>query len=137
MDPGKTTLFRGFRAQLDWAVNRQQVLAQNVANADTPNYRALDIKRPQFKDFLQNRPGPVKLAVTHVNHIAGVAGRSADRLRAVREPDRVEVAPSGSAVDLEAQMLKVRDTAGTYSLVLNLMRKHAMFLKLSVRRGRF
>ncbi len=133
MELSKIPLFAAFRSQLAWAVDRQHVLAQNVANADTPGYRPLDIKRPEFKDFLAKGRGPVKLAVTHPGHIsAGPGGMPRSRW----EPDRSEVAPSGNAVDLEEQMLKVRDTAGTFNFILNLMRKQVQFLKLAVRRYR-
>ncbi len=126
-------LFGAFKVQLDWAVERQQVLAQNVANADTPGYRPMDVKRPEFKDFLAKGPGPVKLAVTHPRHIAA---RPGDTPRNRWEPDQTAAAPSGNAVDLEAQMLKVRDTSGTFNFMLNLMRKHVNFMKLAVRRMR-
>ncbi len=133
MDLGKFQLFDAFKTQLDWAVERQQVLAQNVANADTPGYRPMDIKRPEFKDFLANRSGPVKLAVTHPRHIAARPGAA---LVNRWEVQKAEAAPSGNAVDLEAQMLKVRDTSGTFNFILNLMRKHVQFMKLAARRIR-
>ncbi len=133
MDLSKTPLFAAFRSQLVWAVDRQQVLAQNVANADTPGYRALDIKRPEFKDFLAKGSGPVKLAVTHPGHISA---RSGGMPRSRWELDEAEAAPSGNSVDLEAQMLKVRDTSGTFNFILNLMRKQVQVLQLAVRRTR-
>ncbi len=126
-------LFDAFKIQLDWAVERQQVLAQNVANADTPGYRPMDIKRPEFKDFLAKGSGPVKLAVTHPRHIAARPGATP---RNRWEPHEAAAAPSGNAVDLEAQMLKVRDTSGTFNFILNLMRKHVQLMKLAVRRTR-
>lgn len=134
MDLAKIQLFSAFKTQLDWAVERQQVLAQNVANADTPGYRPMDIKRPEFKDFLAKGRGPVKLAVTHPRHIAARPGGT---LRNRWELDETAAAaPSGNAVDLETQMLKVRDTSGTFNFILNLMRKHVQFIKLAVRRTR-
>ena len=57
MELSKIPLFAAFKSQLTWAVDRQHALAQNVANADTPGYRPLDIKRPEFKDFL-TKAGP-------------------------------------------------------------------------------
>jgi len=133
VDLSKIQLFGAFKSQLDWAVERQQALAQNVANADTPGYRPMDVKRPEFKDFLAKGSGPVKLALTHPRHLAA---RSPDTPRSRWEPDAAEAAPSGNAVDLEEQMLKVRDTSGTFNLMLNLMRKHVNFIKLAVRRAR-
>ena len=50
--------------------------------------------------------------------------------------DEAAAAPSGNSVDLEEQMLKVRDTSGTFNLILYLMRKQVTFRKLAVRRTR-
>ena len=133
MDLAKIQLFSAFKIQLDWAVERQQVLAQNVANADTPGYRALDIKRPEFKDFLAKGRGPVKLAVTHPRHIAARPGGTLGNQLGAQKATATR---SGTAVDLEEQMLKVRDTSGTFNYILNLMRKHVQFIKLAVRRTR-
>jgi len=60
---------------------RQQVLASNIANADTPNYKARDI---DFKATLQaalggsGAPGGVAVATTAPGHLAGKAGQSGD-----------------------------------------------------------
>jgi flagellar basal-body rod protein FlgB len=65
----------GFRAQ------RAEVLANNIANADTPNYKARDL---QFANVLaeqsaKSQRGPVSLNRTDSQHIAaeGVAGGDA------------------------------------------------------------
>ena len=61
---------------------RQQVLASNIANADTPNYKARDI---DFKATLQAAlggsatPGGVAVATTAPGHLAGKAGQSGRR----------------------------------------------------------
>ena len=38
------------RTRLEWGQARQRVLAENVANADTPNFRARDLKQPVVFD---------------------------------------------------------------------------------------
>ena len=40
MDLGDIKLFQALNARMSWLTDRQRVLAQNVANADTPNYMA-------------------------------------------------------------------------------------------------
>ncbi|QNT68118.1 flagellar basal body rod protein FlgB [Defluviicoccus vanus] len=40
----RTSLFAQMQARLDWLDRRQGVLAQNIANADTPGYRPQDLK---------------------------------------------------------------------------------------------
>ncbi len=58
------------RTRMQWHQERQRVLAENVANADTPNYRARDLAAPNFAGALQAAKG--------------VAHHGADRSRAYR-----------------------------------------------------
>ena len=53
MDPGKLALFRLAEQRLAWLDRRQEVLAQNIANADTPGYAARDL--PAFAKVLAIR----------------------------------------------------------------------------------
>ena len=41
------------RERMEWHQERQRVLAENVANADTPNYRARDLAPPDFSHEVQ------------------------------------------------------------------------------------
>jgi flagellar basal-body rod protein FlgB len=61
------------RTRMAWHQERQRVLAENVANADTPNYRPRDLAPPNFAEALS---GPLALARTEPDHIAGVGGGS-------------------------------------------------------------
>jgi flagellar basal-body rod protein FlgB len=49
------------RTRMQWHQERQRVLAENVANADTPNYRARDLAPPDFESVLQ-RTGSLTMA---------------------------------------------------------------------------
>ena len=63
------------RTRLDWAQQRQRVLAENVANSDTPKYRAHDLAPLKFDDGPLASPGAVSalsLTRTADNHLAGV-----------------------------------------------------------------
>jgi flagellar basal-body rod protein FlgB len=97
-------IFNMLRTRLDWSQQRQKVLAENVANADTPNYRARDLQPLKFE-----LPGeasgvlPVSLAQTEPGHIAGPGGGSQFRTAS----DHYEVGPTGNAVSLEDEMMKV------------------------------
>ena len=47
------------RTRLQWSQERQRVLAENVANADTPNYRARDLAPPKFEAPAAGSAAPV------------------------------------------------------------------------------
>jgi flagellar basal-body rod protein FlgB len=96
------------RTRLDWAQTRQRVLAENVANSDTPKFRAQDLAPLKFDNPPLASPTPVSgisLARTAEGHIAGV-GISQSPFRAAKTRD-FEVRPAGNAVNLEEEMMKV------------------------------
>jgi flagellar basal-body rod protein FlgB len=118
-------IFSMLRTRLQWHQERQKVLAENVANADTPNFRPRDLTPPDFTRPLPTGPG-VALALTDPAHLSGFGGSTqfgADR----KGP--FEIRPAGNAVNLEDQMMKVAanqidyQTAATlYSRGLNLIK---------------
>ena len=47
-------LFQAVKKRLNWLGQRQEVLAQNIANADTPDYRSADLKPYNFGAKMRN-----------------------------------------------------------------------------------
>ena len=95
------------RTRLEWAQSRQKVLAENVANADTPNYAARDIAPLKFETPAQVAPttvSTVALARTENGHLSGFAGTGSS-FHEVKTT--YEVKPTGNAVNLEEEMMKV------------------------------
>jgi flagellar basal-body rod protein FlgB len=98
------------RTRLEWAQQRQRVLAENVANADTPRYRARDLAPLKFEapgeaGSASASASTVALATTEPGHIGGLdLSRSQFRSEA---KDHYEVRPEGNAVDIEEEMMKV------------------------------
>lgn len=118
-------IFSMLRTRMQWHQERQQVLSENVANADTPNFRPHDLAP---LDFTRSAPrGPaVVLDMTDPAHLAGFGG--AEQFAADRKGP-FEIRPAGNAVDLEDQMMRVAanqidfQTASTlYSRGLNLIK---------------
>lgn len=114
-------LFRLAEQKLAWVGRRQELLAQNVANASTPGYQPRDL--PPFAQALAHAGSAASLARTDPMHLTG--NNSAQSGHAVRPRER---SPDGNSVSMEDQLTKVADTAGTQELVANLYRKyHGMF----------
>ena len=97
---------------------RQELLASNIANADTPNYKARDIN---FAGALQNAMGgttaDIPLAHTAPAHLAGNA-TGADAGSILGEPVmyRKPVQPSadGNTVDMDVERAQFADNALRY-----------------------
>jgi flagellar basal-body rod protein FlgB len=132
MDFSKIPLFSAMTRRMTWLGQRQQVLAQNIANADTIGYGAQDLKEPAFNDLLRGlRTGGATLATTTPGHI-GAPGQRAPVVE--RAPD-TERTTSGNSVVLEDQMMKVSKTAMDFQLTTNLYRKHLGMIKTALGRN--
>ncbi len=138
MDITNLPMFGMLKERLNWIGQRQQVVAQNIANADTPDYRARDIEKFDFQRTLREHApknaagGGLALRVTNPKHIAGPGQSSADAAAsAMRKP--YETAPDGNSVVLEEQMVKLNETAINHSAIVGLYRKHLTMITAVVR----
>jgi len=132
MDLGSFKLFGMLERRMDWLGDRQRILSQNVANADTPNYTAQDLKPLRFDDAMRSA-GPVGVERTDPKHITGhpPASRYGER----RTKDGEAVTLSGNAVDLEGELRKVSETSMDYQAMVNLYRKHISMLRTAIGRN--
>lgn len=126
------------KQRMSWLSARQNVLAQNVANVDTPGYVARDLKPVNFDDILKGATtGPAMLGgtmrITDPRHITATpqgAGDFAD----VASPD-VAASPNGNTVSLENEMIRVSDTQAEYQAASNLYAKAIDMMKTAIGRG--
>jgi flagellar basal-body rod protein FlgB len=128
MDLPGIGLFRMISQQLHWLGQRQEVLSQNVANADTPGYQARDLQPLAFGDALQQ--AALRPAVTHAGHLLG---KTADPAPAkVKTITPWEVSPDGNGVVLEQQMTQLAETQADYQMATELYRKQIAMLKTAI-----
>jgi len=109
-------LFSMLRTRMQWHQERQKVLAENVANADTPNFRTRDLRALDFGSQVQ-AAGQVRVASTNPAHITGAAGNSAF---ATAGNSKYDVKPAGNAVNLEEEMMKVASNQMDYQAAVSL-----------------
>ena len=120
------------RTRLDWSQQRQRVLAENVANADTPNFRARDLTPLKFEapgQVAAQGVTPVSLAQTESGHLAGI-GDGGSSFRSERS--RYEVKPGGNSVSLEDEMMKVAANQMDYQAVAALYTRSLNLLKTAL-----
>lgn len=127
----KITLFSALKKRMAWVNQRQEVLAQNIANADTPDYRAKDLKAFSFKDSVREEQNRIRLATTGPQHLAGNQRRGGVyKEHDVRKP--YETMPGGNSVVLEEQMAKVGETQINHRLTSELYKKHLAMIRMAV-----
>jgi flagellar basal-body rod protein FlgB len=98
-------IFSMLRTRMLWHQERQRVLAENVANADTPKFQPRDLSPLKF-DPARPSTATLTLARTSAGHLAS-AGESTQFKR--NRPGGFEVLPTGNGVSLEDEMIKVAD----------------------------
>jgi flagellar basal-body rod protein FlgB len=122
------------RTRLQWAQERQRVLAENVANADTPKYRARELVQPKFEPPGAGSAAPVtgvSLARTEPGHLTGV-GQGADSAFRTKNENNFEVRPTGNAVNLEQEMMKVAANQMDYQAVAALYSRSLSLIKTAL-----
>ncbi len=133
MDFTKIPLFRLITARIDWLSQRQGVLAQNVANVNSPGFKPKDLDNGDFARALRSLNAHDDLRVTHPRHISF----KSNPIGKVGPSDTANPfpSPSGNAVVLEKELMKVGQTAMDYQLTTNLYRKQITMIRTALGRG--
>lgn len=118
------------KTRMQWHQTRQKLLAENVANADSPGFRPRDLREPLPQALAQGGVSrAVGLAATHPGHMAGTGG-GVSRGNAAR----FEVTPSGNGVVLEDEMMKVSQNQNDFQMAATLYGKSLQLLKTAIGR---
>jgi flagellar basal-body rod protein FlgB len=122
------------RQRMSWLNARQDVLSQNVANADSPGYAARDLKPINFEDMMKRVNGgatTTALAITDPHHIAVSSAAQNDEYAGADSPD-TEAGANGNTVSLEGEMIKVADTQAQYQAATNLYSKALSMMRTAI-----
>ncbi len=128
-------LFQALGAKMDYLNQRQRLIAQNIANADTPNYRPMDLAPMDFGALVKNissEKGPsVRLDTSDARHLSA-SGQEAGEASEKKQKKTYEVAPVGNAVVMEEQLMKSGQTIVDYNLITGLYQKNMTLLKIAI-----
>jgi flagellar basal-body rod protein FlgB len=127
------TLLAMARKQMDWLSRRQEVLSENIANANTPNFKAKDLAPVSFKDVMQPPAETVRAVVTNPMHVSPEVQPTTFNTVTVRRPE--ETKPNGNEVGLEDQMQKMGDVKSSYDIAINIFQKNIAMLKTAIGKG--
>ncbi|MEZ5839588.1 MAG: flagellar basal body rod protein FlgB [Hyphomicrobiales bacterium] len=129
-------IFSALRTRMKWHEARQRVLAENVANADTPGFRGQDLKPLEFdKDFKVKTEAPgVNTVRTDPAHISGqpISGNGPFGSRRITD---FETTPEGNRVVLEEEMMKVTANQMDYQTVAALYSRGIGLIKTALGRN--
>lgn len=112
---------------------RQKVLANNIANADTPNYKARDF---DFASELRTAVGQgrarqgMELTATSPNHLRGHSTASSVRDLKYRVPDQPSL--DGNTVDMDRERAAFADNNVRYQAGLTFIKSNISGLKAAM-----
>lgn len=115
---------------LDLRVQRQKVLANNIANADTPNFKArdFDFGKALAQATKQGPQSSMSLTTTSDRHIHGSARKgSIDPELRYRVPDQTSM--DGNTVDMDRERTQFADNSVRYQASLTMMGRSIQGLK--------
>ena len=127
MDISRIPLIAAMSKRMSWLTQRQTVLADNVANANTPGYLAKDLKEPEFRSLLPTSTG-LQLAATRPNHIAPAPRNGGAQVVTPKTEETLD----GNGVSLEDQMMKVSTNASDFALVSTLYKDQVNLIKIAL-----
>lgn len=120
------TVVRMASAMARHAAVRHSVIAENVANADTPGYRARDLH--PFTDMVNEAFTPRMTRPGHVGE-----GPVVDRAEITGAT--VAAGPNGNSVSLEEESLRAVETVGAHGLAMAIYAKAADVIRIGLGRG--
>lgn len=113
--------------RMKWLGARQQVVSENIANADTPGFKARDTA--SFEEMVRNKGTYTAVSTTNAAHIGG--GLAKDGVRVEQDGTAWEQSLDGNTVVLEQQTIKANEISENYRLAAELYRKGHQLLALA------
>jgi flagellar basal-body rod protein FlgB len=141
MNLAEIPLFAMLRDRMGYLSERQKVIAENVANADTAKFVPNDLKpfsfdaRVQATQMAQAGGGASMMAATQAGHMAPKNERRGigSQFKTARSPDS-ETTLNGNAVVLEEEMIKMTEARMNYDAAISFYQKSMGLLRMAARK---
>ncbi|MDO8378707.1 flagellar basal body rod protein FlgB [Phenylobacterium sp.] len=136
MDIGDIPLFSMLRSRLGYLSERQKLIAQNVANSETPGFSPKDLKPYDFAAQMKLATSGAGLqAVTQPGHMTPPSQRAGGVARSFKAQTvkDSETTLDGNSVVLEEEMLKMSDARMSYDAAIGFYQKSLNLLRMAAR----
>jgi len=122
------SFFKIASQRMEWLSTRQQVISENIANADTPGYKAREVS--EFSRMVDSSAQSSGVVTTNTQHIGGT--EQAGNVRVQQDESAWEQSMDGNTVVLEQQTIKASEVSENYRMAAQLYRKGHELLTLAV-----
>jgi flagellar basal-body rod protein FlgB len=126
-------LLNALGAKIKYLGKSQEVISQNVANADTPGYRPQQLTDVDFGSLLGRSAGGDHLRLARTAPAHSLPPGAAPASPGERQQKiTFEVAPAGNAVILEEQLVKANAVRMDYDLMVNLYSRNMQMMRTAL-----
>lgn len=126
------SLLSQIKGRLGWLDERQRLIAENVANADTPGFVGRDLKMPaDFAAAMRSRSGAVQMERASGSHFTPPG--SGYRFETTKSPDS-ETTMDGNSVVVEEQMLKMAESRMAYDAAIGFYQKSMSMIRMAAKK---
>lgn len=132
------SLIAGIGQAMHHLSDRQAVISQNIANSETPGFKAREVQAPDFAGLLGRGGEGARVARPRVAISSGMAALGASQPSSghiIADTDVSETKPDGNNVTLEEQLLKMGQVQADFATLTNLYRKQMGFIKTATGRS--
>ncbi len=124
------TLVDKLGAELDTKILQSKLIASNVANVDTPGYKAKDLK---FANVLQDEMGNLHMKKTDLRHMEGITSEIRNN-EIIEDPNPGR--PDGNNVNIDDELLKLNRNNIQYTVAVQLLAKYLGMVKDTIQQAR-
>lgn len=135
-------LIAGMTRSMKAMAEQQRVIAENVANSETPGYKARTVTAPDFSALVQQYGGAagspsVTRPTVEISSAMTALGASAPRTgsHVVLDSATSETKPDGNNVTLEDQLLALGQVQTDFTAATNIYKKQMGLMRLALGRG--
>lgn len=122
-----TDLIGGIARNMKHLSERQRVISENIANSETPGFKARDVRAPDFSDLVDAGTGSAGIARPRVQLTGSMAALGArapiSAGSMMLDANTSETKPDGNNVTLEDQLLKMGQIQADFAAMTSLYRK--------------
>jgi flagellar basal-body rod protein FlgB len=122
----------GLRTRMQSLSDRQRVVAQNIANSETPGYKAREVSQPNFAALVGGSGMVATPQVQLTDRMKNLGAIQPLGAGVILDKDITETKPDGNNVTLEDQLLKMGEIQADFQAMTGLYRKQMSMLKTAV-----
>lgn len=121
MDLSKITSFALLTEKMKYNADRQQIISENFANADTPGYKRKELEKPNFDEIFNSKLSALTPATTHSNHLGAIDDDSINGRQIITSDNKVQL--DMEAIELMQNSTSYAEAASTYKKFLSLLKE--------------